>query len=161
MFKVRADFSEPFEVKANLKKVRAFFTDIKNLIDLMPSIESIHVDSKGIIHWKIRVVVPFVGSFTEKFSVFEVENSDERVEWSPAEDERFNLLRYSAEYLPKGKNKTLVQFSQNIELRRDSSADLHLLAGLAGENIISSEMTKGITEMMHVFLDKAAKRLER
>ena len=160
MFKVRADFSEPFEVKASLKKVRAFFTDIKNLIDLMPSIESIHIDSGEIIHWKIRVDVPFIGSFTEKFSVFEVENSDERVEWSPVEDERFNLLRYSADYLPKGKSKTLVQFSQNIELRRNSAADLHLLAGLAGEGLISSEMTKGISEMMHVFLEKAKQRLE-
>ena len=80
MFRIQANHSETFEVKASLEKVQDFFADIKNFMDLMPSIESIHIDSKGIMHWKICADIPFVGSFTEKFLVEESENSDDRIE---------------------------------------------------------------------------------
>ena len=51
-----------------------------------------------------------------------------------------NFLRYSADFFEKAKNTTLVHFSQMVELRRRSARDLHYLAGLAGETIISNEM---------------------
>ncbi len=160
MFKIRADFSETFEVQASLAKVKDFFNDIRNFIELMPSIESIHTDANGIVHWKICAEVPLVGSFTERFAVAQSENSDDRMEWSSVEPEKNNLMRYAAEFLPKGANKTLVQFSQNIELRRNSASDFHLLAGFAGENIISTEMTKRISEALRTFINNARERLE-
>jgi hypothetical protein len=36
-----------------------------------------------------------------------------------------------------------------------------MLAGLAGETVISNEMTKRITEMIKVFIQRAKDRLER
>ncbi|MEZ5344536.1 MAG: SRPBCC domain-containing protein [Pyrinomonadaceae bacterium] len=160
MFKIRADFSETFEVNANLEKVREFFTDVRNFVELMPGIESIHTDSNGVIHWKICANIPFVGSFTEKFAVVESENSDERVEWSPFERDGYNLMRYAADFFPKSKESTLVQYSQNVELRRNSAADLHFLAGFAGERTISSEMTRRISEMLKKFIEKSRLRME-
>jgi len=160
MFKIRANHSETFEVRAGLDAVKDFFTDIENFIDLMPSLESIRIDAKGIMYWTISTDIPFVGAFTEKFPLEESENSDERIEWIPEEKEKHNLMRYAAEFLPKG-NKTLVQFSQFIELRRKSASDLHLLAGFAGESVISSELTKGVAKMLKIFVRSARERLER
>ena len=96
----------------------------------------------------------------QKFAVQLTENNDERVEWFPVAVETQNFLRYSADFLEKAKNTTLVHFSQMVELRRKSARDLHMLAGLAGESIISSEMTKKITEMIRVFINRAKERLE-
>jgi hypothetical protein len=45
-------------------------------------------------------------------------------------------------------------------MRRNSSRELHLLAGLAGESIISGEMTKRVAEMIKTFVRKARERLE-
>ena len=160
MFKIRANHTETFEVRAGLDAVKDFFTDIENFTDLMPNLENLHIDSKGIMHWEIRTAIPFVGTFTEKFSLEESENSDERIEWIPEEREKNNLMRYAAEFLPKGSNKTLVRFSQFIELRRKSASDLHLLAGFAGERVISSELTKGIAKTLRTFADRAQERLE-
>ncbi len=160
MFTIRANHSETTEFEASLERVLEFFTDIKNFIELMPSIESIHYDNNGIGHWKIRADVPLVGSFVEKFAVRETEHSEERIEWSPAEGERFNLMRFVAEFLPKSENKTLVQFSQNIELRRNSATEFHFLAGFAGETLISNEMTRRVGEMVKTFLQKAREKLE-
>ncbi len=160
MFTVRSDYSETFEVIADLEKVRDFFGDIKNFIELMPSIESIQTDNKDVVHWKIRADVPFIGSFIEKFAVRERENSDDRVEWSSIDGEKYNLMRYTADFMPQGDIKTLVKFSQNIELRRKSATELHLLAGLAGENLISQEMSRQIGQMLKTFIEKAKNRLE-
>jgi len=161
MFTVRADYSESFEISSGVDSVRDFFSDVKNFIDLMPNIESVRIDANEIMHWKVRVVVPLVGSFTEKFMVSEVSNSDERVEWKPTPGEKFNLMSFSSDFLPKGKSKTMVQFSQIIELRRKSASDLHFLAGFAGESVISGEMTRRIGEMLDGFIQKAKDILEK
>ena len=161
MFTIRANHSETAEIKADLERVFEFFTDIRNFIDLMPSIESIYRDNNNISHWKIRAEVPLVGSFVEKFSVREVESTDERIEWLPVEGEKFNLMHYAADFLPKSAGLTLVQFSQNIELRRRSASELHMLAGFVGETMISNEMSRRVAEMLTTFIRKARERLEK
>ena len=88
------------------------------------------------------------------------EDNEERIEWFPVPVETQNFLRYSAEFLEKARDVTLVHFSQMVELRRRSARDLHMLAGLAGETIISNEMTKKITEMIRVFINRAKEKLE-
>ena len=53
MFTVRAGYTDKVEVQTSVDKVREFFLDIKNFVDLMPGIASIHTDAKGVAHWKI------------------------------------------------------------------------------------------------------------
>ena len=160
MFTIRAKYSDKVEVKTSLEKVRAFFGDIRNFVELMPSVESIHTDAKGIAHWTIRAEIPIVGAMTQKFAVEMAESDEERIEWVPLTGEKKNLLRYAAEFIEKGSDLTIVQFTQAVEMRRDSARELHLLAGLAGESIISSEMTKKIAEMLKTFFQQAQKKLE-
>ena len=161
MFTVKAGYSDDIELHSSVDKVREFFSDIRNFADLMPGILSIHTDAKGVAHWKIEAEIPFVGAMMQKFAVELAENSEERIEWFPVSLETQNFLRYSADFLEKAKNVTLVHFSQMVELRRKSARDLHMLAGLAGETVISNEMTKRITEMIKVFIQRAKNRLER
>ena len=161
MFTIRANYSDTIEVRTSLEAAREFFSDIRNFVELMPGIESIHTDAKGVTHWKIRADVPLVGSFKEKFAVELTENEEDRIEWSPVAGETKNFLRYAADFLEKGRDLTLVQFSQIIELRRNSAKELHLLAGVAGASIISREMTRQVGEMIKIFVRKAKERLEK
>ncbi|MGD9563742.1 MAG: hypothetical protein AB7F88_16525 [Pyrinomonadaceae bacterium] len=161
MFTVKAGYSDDIEVRTSIDKVRDFFADVNNFAALMPGIASIHTDAKGVAHWKIQAEIPLVGQMVQKFAVELAENNDERIEWFPISVESQNFLRYSADFLEKAKNVTLVHFSQMVELRRRSARDLHMLAGLAGESIISSEMTKKITEMIRVFITRAKEKLEK
>lgn len=161
MFTVKAGYSDDIEVSTSVERVREFFSDIRNFADLMPGIASIHTDAKGVAHWKIEAEIPFVGSMMQKFAVELTENSEERIEWFPVSVETQNFLRYSADFLVKAKNVTMVHFSQMVELRRKSARDLHMLAGFAGESLISSEMSKRITEMIKVFIRRAKEKLEK
>src|SRR2546422_9256606 len=155
MFTIKAGFSDDIEVRSSIDHVREFFSDFANFADLMPGVVQIHTDAKGIAHWKVQAEIPFVGSILQKFTLQLAENSEERIEWAPLRTEAENFLRYSADFLQKAKDVTLVHFSQVVELRRRSGRDLHYLAGLAGESLISSEMTKRITEMIRIFIEKA------
>jgi len=161
MFTVKAGYSDDVEVKTNVEKVREFFSDIKNFADLMPGIASIHTDAKGIAHWKIQAEIPVVGQMMQKFAVELSENSEERIEWFPVALETQNFLRFSADFLEKARDVTLIHFSQMVELRRKSARELHYLAGLAGESLISTEMTKKVSEMIKVFIQRAKERLEK
>lgn len=161
MFTIRAGYSDQVEILTSLEKVIEFFSDIRNFIEMMPGIESIHTDANGITLWTIRVDVPLVGSFKQKFPVQLAEKNDERIEWIPASGEQRNFLRYSADFMPKSANSTVVQFTQHAELRRPTARELHPLAGLAGESLISGEMTKGMAQMVKNFVRKAKEKLEK
>lgn len=160
MFTIRAGFTDKVEVKTNIDKVREFFLDITNFVDLMPGVANIHTDAKGVAHWKIQADIPHVGQMVQKFAVELAEASEERVEWFPLREESQNFLRYSADFLSKARDVTVIQFSQMVELRRKSARELHLLAGLAGESLISSELSKKVQEMIKVFIQRAKDKLE-
>ncbi len=161
MFTIKAGYADDVEVKTSADKVREFFLDVTNFAELMPGVEQIHTDAKGVAHWRIQAEIPFVGQMRQKFAVELAEDSGERVEWSPIRVETENFLRYSADFFEKAKNVTLVHFSQVVELRRKSARDLHYLAGLAGESLISNEMSKRVADMIKVFIDRAKERLEK
>ena len=161
MFTVKAGYSDNVEFQTNIEKVREFFADIRNFAELMPGIASIHTDAKGVAHWKIQAEIPLVGQMMQKFAVELSENSEERIEWFPVPLETQNFLRFSADFLEKAKNVTQIHFSQMVELRRKSARELHMLAGLAGESLISSEMSKKVTEMIKVFIQRAKEKLEK
>ncbi len=161
MFTIRAGYTDDIEVRSSVEKVREFFVNVANFAEMMPGVQQVHTDAKGVAHWRIQAEVPFVGPMFQKFAVELAENTNERVEWSPVRVETENFLRYSADFLEKAKNVTVVHFSQMVELRRKSARDLHYLAGLAGESLISSEMSKRIAEMIKIFIDRAKERLEK
>lgn len=161
MFTIRAAYAGDIEVRSSIDQVREFFADITNFAEMMPGVTQIHTDAKGVAHWRIQADIPFVGPMLQKFAVQLAENTAERIEWSPIRVETENFLRYSADFLEKAKNVTIVHFSQMVEIRRKSARDLHYLAALAGESLISNEMTKRITEMIRVFIDRAKERLEK
>lgn len=161
MFTVKAGYSSDIEINSSVDKVREFFLNITNFAEMMPGVEQVHTDAKGIAHWKVQTEVPVVGHILQKFSLELAENTEDRVEWLPLRTEAENFLRYSADFLEKAKDVTLVHFSQAVELRRKSARDLHSLAWLAGESIISNEMTKSITKMIKTFIDQAKEKLEK
>jgi hypothetical protein len=99
-------------------------------------------------------------SLTVSFAVELAEKTEDRIEWIPARGEIQNFLKYSAEFFEMDERLTIVQLMQAVELRRRSARELHPLAGLAGENLISMEMKRRINEMVGNFVQKAQRKLE-
>ena len=160
MFTIKAGFSDKFEINAGVEKVREFFGENRNIVEMMDGVESIHTDNKEITHWKISAEVPLVFSLKVSFPVELAEKTDERIEWIPARGETQNFLKYSADIFEMDENLTIVQLMQSVEIRRKSARELHPLAGLAGETLISNEMKRRITEMVAKFIRKARQKLE-
>lgn len=160
MFTIRTATSDKFEVNTPINKVREFFTDIRNFVELMPNVESIYQNPDGTARWTIRAEITLIGAMRQSFSVEIAENTTERIEWIPKTGETQNLLRYAADFIEKGAAATLVQFSQNVELRRHSARDLHFLAGLAGESRVSKGMQMEVAGMIKNFVRRAKEKLE-
>ncbi len=160
MFTIRTSFNDQFEVRASLKKVHEFFSDIRNFIELMPNVESINASGDGTAYWRIRAEIPFIGAMRQAFAVELEENSETRIGWIPKTGEKQNFLRYAADFIEKSSETTIVRFSQDVELRRNSARELHLLAGLAGESRVSKGMQAEVAGMIRNFVSRAKQRLE-
>lgn len=161
MFIIRAAYSDTFEVRTTIEKAHAFFAEIRNFIELMPNVESIHTDAKGVTRWTVRDDIPLIGSMKQTFPVRLTESSLERIEWSPIEGEQENLLRYAADFMGKSDDITIIKISQTVEVRRNHGRELHPLAGLAGEKGVSAGMQRRVAEMIKAFVKKSKEILEK
>lgn len=161
MFQVRAAFTEQLEVRASLEKARAFFADLRNVMEMMPGVERITSEAGGVMRWLIRAEIPAVGSMRQAFAVEQASDAPERIEWVPSSKETQNFLRYTATFEERDAETTLVRIEQRVELRREHARQLHMLAGLVGSTRLSAELQKGVTAMMRAFLGNARARLEK
>jgi hypothetical protein len=161
MFKISAEFREKAEVGASLEKVRRFLFDPQNFARMIPHVESIRTDAKGITRWTIAVEIPVVGKVRESFPVELEETPDDELEWRSAAGEKENLLRCLVLLQEKSAGTTVAQISLKVELRRSKAKNLHPLAPVAGEKLISREMNKRVAEMIGDFLQKAKEKLEK
>jgi carbon monoxide dehydrogenase subunit G len=160
LFRIKAEYTQQLEFKASIERAREFFTEWSNIVDLMPGIESIRTEASGLLRWTVRTDVPMLGSMRQAFAVEQTDNRPDRVEWSPAQIEKKNYLRYAANFIERGATSTLVRITQHVEMRRQNARELHMLAGLVGENRISAEMQKRVAEMIRTFLERARSKLE-
>jgi uncharacterized membrane protein len=161
MFIIKSRFEDQIEIANTLENVRDFFSDPKNFVTFMNGVESIKALSDTLQRWIIRVDFPVIGTIKQEFIVEMTSDTEEFIEWSPAKTEKQNFLRFSADYLVKGANKTIVRLLQMVELRREKATQLHLLAGVAGEGAISQEMSKHISKMLNHFMQQAKSKLEK
>lgn len=161
MFTIRANYNDSFEINAPIKKVRDFFSDVRNFVELMPNIESINLNGDNTARWTIRAQISVIGSMSQTFNVELAEDTEQRIEWIPKSGEAHNFLRYAAEFQEQNANQTLVRFSQSVELRRSAAKEFHFLAGLAGEKRVSAGMQDEVVGMLTKFVERTKEKLEK
>lgn len=159
MFRVKAEYSEQLELKTSIERARQFFGELRNFVELMPGIEGIKAEADGVLRWMVRADIPLLGPMRAVFAVEQTEAGPGRIEWSPASVENKNYLRYAAAF-EEHAGRTLVRIVQRVEMRRQNPKELHMLAGWIGENRISAEMQKRVSEMIKTFLQRARAQLE-
>lgn len=160
MFIIKANVNERYEFQASKKNVWDFFADGNNYVELMPNLDSIHTDGRGVSRWNISVDVPLIGSWKMSFAV-DFLTADDMIEWYPSITEKQNFLRCVTQLVEKTDELIEVRITHNLELRRPQAADFHLLAGMAGEGMISREMQNEVTRMLKIFMQKAKEKLEQ
>lgn len=160
MFIIKSNVIEIFEVQTTMIEAQKFFADTKNYVELMPNVESIQTDAQGIIRWNISVEVPMVGRWKMPFAV-DFLTTDDAIEWFPSSFEKQNYLMCVTRLIEKHEKMVAVTISHNLELRRKQATDLHLLAGFAGEKMISNEMKGEVAKMLKSFIKASKERLEK
>lgn len=158
MFRVKSSFKTDFEIKAPMSAVHAFFSDFRNFSDMLGGVESIRREPGGVARWTIATDTP-VGRVRMSLPVQETSPHENLIEWSPAANEKENLMRYSLK-LEERKGVTLVRVSQQVELRRKRAWDLHPGVGLMGEARLSSALQRRINEAIKDFLARVKEKLE-
>ena len=96
MFRVRSSFKGKIQVRAPLQAVRNFFSNLTNFTDMLGGVESVRRETGGIARWTIATETP-VGHVRFFSGARDFAHAD-MIEWSPAPNERENLLRYTLKF---------------------------------------------------------------
>lgn len=159
MFVIKSNVTDTFEFRTTIEKARKFFSDGNNYVEFMPNVDSIETDNQGVLRWNIAVVVPMIGKWKMSFAVDFLVSND-IIEWYPASIEKQNYLRCVTQLVEKKADLVQVQITHNLELRRQQASEFHLLAGMAGEKMISQEVQSEVAKMLKTLMNKAKERLE-
>src|SRR5262245_10618568 len=111
------------EVNAALQAVEKLVWNLENFSEMLGGVEGIRRERGGIARWTIATETP-VGHVRFSFPVRETSPHAEVIEWSPAPNERENLLRYSLK-LKESNKTTVVDVTHQVELRRQRAWELH------------------------------------
>lgn len=160
MFTIKSNVNESYEYRTTIEKARKFFSDGNNYTELMPNLDGIHTDIRGITRWNISVAVPLIGTWKMSFMV-DFLATDDIIEWYPSSSEKQNFLRCVAQLIEKNDDLVQVRITNNLELRRPHAKDFHIFAAMAGERTISQEMEAEVSKMIKNFLIKAKEKLEK
>lgn len=158
MFRVKSSFKREIEIKAPLEKVRDFFANLNNLSDMLWGIEGVHREP-GLARWTIATETP-VGRIRFSFPVRDTSPDANTIEWTPALNETQNLLRYSVKFA-NSKGRTLVDISQQVELRRKRAWELHPGVALMSETRLNSALQRRIDAAIEDFLVRVKEKLEK
>jgi len=158
MFRVRSSFKGKIEVNAPLQAVKKFFSNLANFSEMLGGVEGIRREHGGIARWTIATETP-VGHVRFSFPVRETSPHAEVIEWSPAPNERENLLRYSLK-LKESNKTTVVDVTHQVELRRQRAWELHPCVGLMTEARLSNALQRRINEAIEEFLQRVKEKLE-
>ena len=158
MFRVKSSFKGKIEIKAPLAKVKSFFANLRNFSEMLAGVEGIRREAGGVQRWTIATETP-VGHVRFTFPVRETSPHANVIEWSPAPNEKGNLLRYSLK-LEEQNGVTTVDISHHVELRRKRAWELHPGVGLMTETRLSNALQRRINEQIVVFLDRVKEKLE-
>jgi hypothetical protein len=110
------------------------------------------------MRWTIATDSP-VGNVRFSFPVRETSPNVNTIEWSPALNEDQNLLRYSLR-LEELNGATVVDVSQQVELRRKRAWELHPGVALMGETRLTNALSKRINAAIEDFLVRVKEKLE-
>ena len=158
MFRVKSSFKTKLEINAPMNQVREFFSNLHHFTDFLGGVESIRREAGGVARWTIATDTP-VGLVRMSLPVRQTSPHANVIEWSPAMHETQNLMRYSLKFEER-KGVTLVNVSQQVELRRKRAWDLHPGVGLMSEARLSSALQRRINEAIEGFLTQVKERLE-
>jgi carbon monoxide dehydrogenase subunit G len=159
MFRVRSSFKGKIEVNAPLQAVKKFFSNLTNFTEMLGGVEAIRREVGGIARWTIATETP-VGHVRFTFPVRETSPHAEVIEWSPAPNERENLLRYSLK-MKESNRTTTVDVTHQVELRRTRAWELHPGVGLMTEARLSNALQRRINEAIEDFLQRVKEKLEK
>lgn len=158
MFRVKSSFKDKIEIKAPLEAVKSFFSNLSNFTDMLPGVEGIRRETGGVARWTIATETP-VGHVRFSFPIRETSPHTNVIEWSPAANEKGNLLRYSLKFEERD-GVTAIDISHQVELRRKRAWDLHPGVGLMTETRLSNALQRRINAAIEDFLERVKGKLE-
>ena len=159
MFRVKADCNAQIEIKCSQSSTYDFFSEARNWVALLPSLESLTAERDGAWRWTVRAEVPMLGAMRVPFRVERAEIAPSRIEYTPAPGEQQNYLRCVAAFSELGLT-TRISVAQALELRRAEARALHPLAAMAGATRIGAEVQRQMAVKLQEFLQAVRTRLE-
>jgi uncharacterized membrane protein len=150
-FTISAEVENKTTINLSQKIVHDYFEDLTIYPKFFPDMVSVTDKGNNQSEWTYRVDYPLAEAWNAVFEQFKKGTSENLLFESNSTDQ--NYLKCNASFTSVSSNRTLVDIYIKVVLTREKASDIHFLAGVLGEKLISEKMKSKLDDDLQTFID--------
>ncbi|MEW6732918.1 MAG: hypothetical protein AB1489_16450 [Acidobacteriota bacterium] len=159
MFTIQAKVAQSYQLAARQRAVFNFFTDLQNFPRHMSEIvRAVEIKKNGQSLWTIKIEISSSSALEVQLLLAATLSGEEQISYIPVVEGDDHLAIY-IDIAEEG-GYTNINFALELRLQRESSFDIHPLAGLLGERSINKLVQRHAEDMIGEFVIKAQTQKE-
>ena len=158
LFQVEATGHIQYIIDIPYEQLRSHADDIGLLARNMPGVTGISATAPNTYLYKTRKSVPLASDLVIDFLIGRSVEGGATVYESTRHDDP-NYMRCVVRVTPSGENRSSIDISLLLRLKRESGSDVHWLAPIVGEKFISEKMSDDVKDMLETFKERSSNEL--
>jgi len=159
LFIVGASASTSYTLDIPREALHGYVDDIGLFQRHMPGVVGVTPLGEGKYLYQTEKDIPLSGTMKTDFIIAKSVIGDSVTIYESVNQEDANYMSCQVLIRPITDHTTMIVIDIRLRLIRDGGSEVHWLAPILGQDFISSQMTKDLTEMLEQFVDSSNKEL--
>jgi hypothetical protein len=159
LFTVDASASASYSVSVPREALRSYLDDIGLFSRNMPGVVGVTLIDANRYLYRTERTVPLSPSLKTDFEVRKETHGDSLTIYRSTDENSFNYMACSVLIRPRDAGHTSIDIQLRVRLTRENASEIHWLAPLLGESLISRQMSIDLEEMLHDFIERSNEEL--
>ncbi len=159
LFTVDASASVTYEVAIPRQELGTYLDDIGLFARNMPGVVAVEPIGTQRYLYRTERSIPLSTPMRTDFEVCRATEGDSLTIYRSTNDQSSNYMECRVLIRPEGASQTSIGIHLRVRLIREHASDIHWLAPLLGETLISRQMSLDLEDMLHEFVNRSTQEL--
>ena len=154
-FTVSAETERTVFMYLDYKTIKSYYSNLGVYEKYFPNLDSVKAKDSLESIWSYRLDYPLSPVLMVNFDMVRQTDNDSTLVFEAKPGGR-DYLYWRAIFSPYSLTQTNVKIYIKASITRDKGSDIHMLAGLFGEEVVCSKMKKELSNELTTFLDSSS-----
>jgi hypothetical protein len=157
-FIISAAVERGVTINLDIKTIRSYMENLDIYTKNFPDMVNVKQTGDEESEWTYNVEYPLASAWNITFDQVRTDDSDSLIIFESKSSDR-NYLYCEANLTSLSQNRTMLRINIKVKLTREKASDIHILAGILGEDFINSKMKNKLDGDLKIFIENICEDL--